>query len=348
MKTLPRIALTMGDAAGIGPQLLDVLCSQAELAELCCPVVYGNADVLQRAAQLSHSHLEVIAVDRVPEEAVPPPGTVYCIDRGRPDVAEAIPGQVDARAGRGAYDYLVSAIDDCLAGEVDAITTAPLNKESLNRAGIDYPGHTEILADRCQVSDFGMMLYLPASAVIHPPAGLGIVHATLHTSIASVPGLLKTDEIYEKTRLIAELMQIMGAASPRVAVCALNPHAGEHGLFGDEEARIIAPAVVQACQTGLDATGPLPADTLIRRAVYGEFDAVVAMYHDQGHIPFKLLGFDQAVNITLGLPIVRTSPSHGTAFDIAWSNVRPDTKGIMEAVRAAVKLAAHQKQIKTD
>lgn len=348
MRKLPRIALTMGDAAGIGPQLLEALCSQAELNQLCRPVVYGNTAVLQRAIEHAQSRLEVIPVDRLPAEQESRPGTVFCIDRGRPDVAEAVPGQVDARAGRGAYDYLVSAIDDCLAGEVDAITTAPLNKESLNRAGIDYPGHTEILADRCQVADFGMMLYLPASGVIHPPAGLGIVHATLHTSIASVPGLLKTDEIYEKTRLIAELMQIMGAASPRVAVCALNPHAGEHGLFGDEEDRIIAPAVARARESGLDATGPLPADTLIRRAVYGEFDAVVAMYHDQGHIPFKLLGFDQAVNITLGLPIVRTSPSHGTAFDIAWSDARPDTRGIMEAVRAAVKLAAHQKPFPTD
>ncbi|QDT28305.1 4-hydroxythreonine-4-phosphate dehydrogenase PdxA [Gimesia panareensis] len=347
MIKLPRIALTMGDASGIGPQLLDALCSQPELHQLCCPVVYGNTAVLKRAAQHSRSGLEVIAVDQLPDDFESQPGTVFCIDRGQADVAEAVPCQVDARAGRGAYDYLVSAIDDCLAGKVDGITTAPLNKESLNRAGIEYPGHTEILADRCRVADFGMMLYLPHSAVIHPPAGLGIVHATLHTSIASVPGLLKTDDIYEKTRLISELSQIMGAAAPRVAVCALNPHAGEHGLFGDEEARIIAPAVERARAAGLDATGPLPADTLIRRAVYGEFDAVVAMYHDQGHIPFKLLGFDQAVNITLGLPIVRTSPSHGTAFDIAWSDVPPDIKGIMEAVKAAVKLAAHQNRPQT-
>ncbi|QDU03991.1 4-hydroxythreonine-4-phosphate dehydrogenase [Gimesia chilikensis] len=344
----PRIALTMGDVSGIGPQLLDALCVQPELNELCCPVVYGNAEVLRRAARHSGSGLEVISVNQLPDELSSRPGAVYCVDRGRADVADATPCQIDARAGRGAYDYLVSAIDDCLAGKVDAITTAPLNKESLHRGGIDYPGHTEILADRCQVADFGMMLYLPGSDVIQPPAGLGIVHATLHTSIASVPGLLKTDEIFEKTRLIAELMQIMGAEPPRVAVCALNPHAGEHGLFGDEEARIIAPAVERARASGLNATGPLPADTLIRRAVHGEFDAVVAMYHDQGHIPFKLLGFDQAVNITLGLPIVRTSPSHGTAFDIAWSNVKPETRGIMEAVRAAVKLAAHQKQIQTD
>lgn len=339
---LPRIALTMGDVSGIGPQLLDALCCHTELYQLCFPIVYGNAAILKRAVNHAGSGLEVISIDEVSADLDFKAGTIYCIDRGETDVTEAVPGQVDARAGRGAYDYLVSAIDDCLAGRVDAITTAPLNKESLNLGGIHFPGHTEILADRCQISDFGMMLYLPHSEVIRPPAGLGIVHATLHTSIASVPGLLKTDDIYEKSRLIAELMQVMGADSPRVAVCALNPHAGEHGLFGDEEARIIAPAVERARETGLEIAGPLPADTLIRRAVYGEFDAVVAMYHDQGHIPFKLLGFDQAVNITLGLPIVRTSPSHGTAFDIAWSDVRPDTKGIMEAVRAAIKLSTHK------
>lgn len=339
---LPRIALTMGDASGIGPQLLDRLCCHTELFDLCQPVVYGNPAVLKRAASRSQSGLQVHSIDVASADLEFQPGTVCCIDRGNPDVAEAVPCQIDARAGRGAYDYLVSAIDDCLSGEIDAITTAPLNKESLNQAGIDYPGHTEILADRCGVQDFGMMLYLPQSEIIKPASGLGIVHATLHTSIDSVPGLLKTAEIAEKIRLIAALSQVMGASKPRVAVCALNPHAGEHGLFGDEEARIIAPAVSQAQQAGINVTGPLPADTLIRRAVHGEFDAVVAMYHDQGHIPFKLLGFDQAVNITLGLPIIRTSPSHGTAFDIAWSGTTPDIKGFLEAIKAAVKLAQHK------
>ncbi len=341
---LPHIALTMGDVSGIGPQLLDALCSDSEVYQVCRPVIYGNAEILRRASQRSGSSLRVISIDAISDDLAFEAGTAFCIDRGKADVLDAIPCQTDARSGRAAYDYLVSAIDDCLTGQVAAITTAPLNKESLHLAGINYPGHTEILADRCQVQDFGMMLYLPHSEVIKSPAGLGIVHATLHTSIASVPGLLKTSQIYEKIRLIADLMQIMGASPPRVAVCALNPHAGEHGLFGNEEARIIAPAVEQAQQSNIDTTGPLPADTLIRRAVNGEFDAVVAMYHDQGHIPFKLLGFDQAVNITLGLPIVRTSPSHGTAFDIAWSGIVPDTRGIREAIKAAMRLAGQNQQ----
>ncbi len=335
---LPQIALTMGDVSGIGPQMLDAMSCCSELHNICQPIIYGNAEILRRASQRSGSSLQVISIDSVSDKISFKAGTAYCIDRGNNNVIDAVPCEVDARSGQAAYDYLVSAIDDCLSGQVDAITTAPLNKESLRLAGIQYPGHTEVLADRCQVSDFGMMLYLPHSDVIRPGNGLGIVHATLHTSIDSVPGLLKTQEIYEKIRLISILMNRMGTVTPRIAVCALNPHAGEHGLFGDEEARIIAPAVVQSKASGLDVTGPLPADTLIRRAVGGEFDAVVAMYHDQGHIPFKLLGFDQAVNITLGLPIIRTSPSHGTAFDIAWTETAPDTTGIMEAIKAAVKL----------
>ncbi|MCH9653023.1 MAG: 4-hydroxythreonine-4-phosphate dehydrogenase PdxA [Planctomycetes bacterium] len=341
---LPLIALTMGDVSGIGPQLLDALCSQADIFQSCRPVVYGNAEILSRASEFSGSALRVISIDSILDATSFKPGTAYCLDRGKADVLNAVPCQIDARSGQGAHDYLVSAIEDCLSGQVDAMTTAPLNKEALRLAGIEFPGHTEILADRCQVDDFGMMLYLPQNDVIKPAAGLGIVHATLHTSIASVPGLLNRQAIYEKTRLISGLMQIMGVSNPRVAVCALNPHAGEHGLFGDEEARIIAPAVAEAKQSGINATGPLPADTLIRRAVNGEFDAVVAMYHDQGHIPFKLLGFDQAVNITLGLPIVRTSPSHGTAFDIAWTDTAPDTRGILEAIKAAVKLAVQKKK----
>lgn len=339
---LPLIALTMGDVSGIGPQLLDVLCSKPDIFQICRPVIYGNAAILRRASERSGSALQIREIESVSDSLEFQAGIANCIDRGKSDVVDAVPCEIDARSGQASFDYLISAIDDCLAGQMDAITTAPLNKESLRLAGINYPGHTEILADRCGVADFGMMLYLPHGAAIQPPSGLGIVHTTLHTSIASVPGLLNSDAIFEKIRLISGLMQKMGADQPRVAVCALNPHAGEHGLFGDEEARIIAPAVERAIQSGLDATGPLPADTLIRRAVHGEFDAVVAMYHDQGHIPFKLLGFDQAVNITLGLPIVRTSPSHGTAFDIAWSKTVPETRGIVEAIKAAAKLSQQQ------
>jgi 4-hydroxythreonine-4-phosphate dehydrogenase len=184
-----------------------------------------------------------------------------------------------------------------------------------------------------------MMLYLPAGDPIRSPNGLCVAHVTLHTSIASVPGLLSTDAVGETIELVDAFLRRIGCDPPRIAVCALNPHAGEDGLFGDEERRIIAPAVKAAREAGRNAAGPFPADTLIRRAVRGEFDGLVAMYHDQGHIAFKLIGFDRAVNITLGLPIVRTSPSHGTAFDIAWTG-QASAEGLIEAIRIAVLLGS--------
>ena len=225
-----------------------------------------------------------------------------------------------------------------LCGEIDAITTAPLNKAALHAAGLDYPGHTEILAEECGVREFAMMLYLPPGESLHGPFGLGVAHVTLHTSIRSVPGLLTTQHIEETIHLIDRFLKRIGCESPRVGVCALNPHAGEEGLFGDEETTLIAPAVEAARRAGALATGPIPADALLRRAVHGEFDGVAAMYHDQGHIALKLIGFERAVNVTLGLPIVRTSPSHGTAFDIAWQG-HARAEGFVEAVRTAAMLA---------
>ena len=253
-------------------------------------------------------------------------------------------GANDARAGRAAYEYLVAAAQAAIAGQVDAITTAPLSKAALHLAGLDYPGHTEILAELCGVRDYAMMLYLPGIKYLPgsgdpiEPHNLGVVHATLHTSIRSVPELLTSTLIQEKIGLIDRFLKRTGCPAPRIAVCALNPHAGEEGLFGDEEIRTIASAVASAAQTGISAAGPLPADTLFRRACSGEFNGVVAMYHDQGHIALKLVGVDRAVNVTLGLPIVRTSPSHGTAFDIAWrGTARAD--GMIEAIRVAAVLA---------
>jgi 4-hydroxythreonine-4-phosphate dehydrogenase len=189
-----------------------------------------------------------------------------------------------------------------------------------------------------------MMLYLPPGERIHSAHGLGVAHVTLHTSIRSVPGLLSRDAIREKIGLIAQFLHDIGCPRPRIGVCALNPHAGEEGLFGNEEQELIAPAVLSAAESGIDARGPLPADTLLKRAVAGEFDGVVAMYHDQGHIALKLIGFDRAVNITLGLPIVRTSPSHGTAFDIAWQG-KADAEGMIGAIEIAARLARRAKSV---
>lgn len=340
---LPIVALTMGDVAGVGPEVLVRACQAVQGRNLCRPVIVGDADVFSRAAALVGGE----TLNTVPCEAV------ECRDRAASaeaipiwnpattNVADVKPGGIDGRAGRAAYDWLVGATRETLAGTFDAIVTAPLNKAALHAAGLNYPGHTEILGEECGVSDFAMMLYLPAGDRVRGPFGLGVAHVTLHTSIASVPGLLSRDGVASRIGLMDRFLKRMGCPQPRIGVCALNPHAGEEGLFGDEETRIIAPAVASAREQGCDALGPLPADTLLHRAVGGAFDGIVAMYHDQGHIALKLIGFDVAVNITLGLPIVRTSPSHGTAFDIAWRGEASVT-GMLGAIEAAVQLAQHR------
>lgn len=345
-RALPIIVLTMGDVAGIGPEVLVKAAADTALRSVCRPVAVGHPRVLERAAQITNMPLrieEVESFEAIAEWALHQPANdetliLPCIKACADDVAEVPFGAIDRRAGQAAYDCLVAAATAAVAGKIDGICTAPLNKAALRAADLDYPGHTEILGEVCGVDEFGMMLYLPQGDIVRSPRGLGVVHTTLHTSIRSVPELLSTEGIAGRIRLMDSFMRRVGCETPRVAVCALNPHAGEEGLFGDEEALLIAPAVEQCIQTGIDATGPLPADTLLRRAVGGEFDGVVAMYHDQGHIALKLIGFDRAVNITLGLPIVRTSPSHGTAFDIAGQGVA-SADGMIEAAKIAVQLS---------
>lgn len=343
---LPRIALTLGDVAGIGPEVIARSLLDDRLTTCCQPIVVGHPDVLRRALTLIKSDIVVREVSSIihadcataSEKTRSTPTVIDCWNPSNDDAVAVHVGRIDARAGRAAYDYLVAATRAALRGEIDAITTAPLNKAALHAAGLDYPGHTEILAEECGVCEFAMMLYLPPGEPLRGPFGLGVAHVTLHTSIRSVPDLLTTPHIEETIHLIDRFLKRVGCVSPRVGVCALNPHAGEEGLFGNEEATVIVPAVAAARRAGVLATGPIPADALLRRAVHGEFDGVAAMYHDQGHIALKLIGFERAVNVTLGLPIVRTSPSHGTAFDIAWQgHARAD--GFIEAVRIAAMLA---------
>jgi len=337
----PTVAITMGDVAGIGPEVIVRACADTRLWDWCRPLVVGHPQILQRAIELVGCEMSVTSIDSPDSATQLTRDEIACWNPTDNSVTEVEPGRIDPRAGGAAYDYLVSAARAALAGDVDAVVTAPLNKASLHQAGHNYPGHTEILAEICSVDQFAMMLYLPVGEAVRSTNGLGVAHATLHTSIASVPGLLSTGNIESKIGLIDGFMRDVGCARPRIAVCALNPHAGEAGLFGDEEARLIAPAVAAQRNEGIDVVGPLPADTLFCRAVAGEFDGVVAMYHDQGHIALKLIGFDRAVNITLGLPIVRTSPSHGTAFDIAWQGCARED-GMLEAVRIAALLARHR------
>lgn len=337
----PLLALTMGDCAGIGPEVVVRTATEQGVRAECRVVAVGHSGVLARAAELCGLSIRIEPVESFEQAREAAEDCLPCFAPCSDNAADVPAGKLDARAGQAAYDCLVAATDATLEGRVDGIVTAPLNKAALHAAGQIYPGHTEILAERCGASAFGMMLYLPPGDLVRSSFGLGVVHTTLHTSIRSVPDLLSRDAIAERIRLMDTFLRQVGCESPRVGVCALNPHAGEDGLFGDEESQLIAPAVETCRNETIQASGPIPADALLRRAVGGEFDGVVAMYHDQGHIALKLIGFERAVNITLGLPIIRTSPSHGTAFDIAWQGTA-SAQGMVEATRMAIRLARNR------
>lgn len=338
----PLLAITMGDPAGVGPEVIVKALADPRVAECCMPIVFGDPRVLERALALVKSEGSLAVLGSVEDAAKRQlaAGEILCLPVGDDDLLAVPTGTVDARTGQAAFDAINLAVDTALAGSVQGIVTAPISKAALHAAGhTQYPGHTELLADRCGVDDFAMMLYLPAEEVPPCPAGLGVVHVTLHMALRDVFAQLSDKSIREKCGLADRVMREgFGLDAPRIGVCALNPHAGEDGLFGDEEQTLIRPAVERARADGIDAQGPFPTDTLMGRARDGEFDAVVAMYHDQGHIALKLLGMHRAVNITLGLPIVRTSVAHGTAFDRAWQGTA-ESSGMVAAIQAAAKLA---------
>jgi 4-hydroxythreonine-4-phosphate dehydrogenase len=329
---LPRLLLTMGDVAGIGPEV--IARAWPDLLPLCRPVVVGDAGWLEWALALVQSVARVRPVGH-PEEAAPTATTVPCVIGSGQALQHIAMGKESAVAGLAAYEFLCTAIDLTKAGAADGIVTAPLHKEGLHAAGVRFPGHTEILADRTGARRFAMMLYARGPQIPH---GLGVVHVTLHMAFRDVLRYLSTEAISEKIHLADRTLSQLLGHRPRVGVAALNPHAGDGGLFGDEETALIRPAVHEAQREGIDVSGPWPSDTLFLRARSGEFDGVVAMYHDQGHIPLKLLSGLAAVNVTLGLPIVRTSVAHGTAYDIAGQGVA-DASSMIEAVRVAAKLA---------
>jgi len=329
------IAMTVGDAAGIGPEIVVKLHAQG-LSAPC--VVYGDLSSLHRAC--NDLGIELQIVELAPEDQLKgdykQSGQMFVRPTSPALPADLAYGAVDARAGRAAVDALCLAIDDALAQRVRAIVTAPLNKESMHAAGIDFPGHTEILALRSNTPHVAMMLVNDQ---------LRVILATIHIALAQVSPTLTT-ELELRTIKLADLAcRNMGIASPRVAVAGLNPHAGEQGKFGREDLDVITPAIAQAQALGIDASGPWPGDTVFMRARKGEFDICVAQYHDQGLIPIKYLGIDQGVNVTVGLPFVRTSVDHGTAFDIAGHGVA-DPSSLLAAFDLALELSAPQYQQK--
>jgi 4-hydroxythreonine-4-phosphate dehydrogenase len=330
-ETRPVIAITMGDAAGIGPEVVMKALAHPELYGICRPFVIGDAARLRTAGQAAGGNAARLAVCPVggPEQGHYAPGTVDCLDLGL--VPQDLPwGRLSASAGEAAFQFIRTATELAMAGRVDAICTAPLNKEALHLAGHRYPGHTEMLAALTGTPEVSMMLMTPHLRVIHVTTHVGLVDAIERIE----PGLVERTIARGHMTLVRA-----GIAAPRIGVCGINPHAGEHGLFGrGEEETKIAPAVARCRARGWDVTGPLPADTLFFRAGRGDFDLVVAMYHDQGHGPVKVLGIEAGVNVTVGLPVVRTSVDHGTAFDIAGTGLA-DERSLLEALRQATQLA---------
>ena len=285
---LPRIAMTTGDPAGIGPEIVEKAAADSRVRAVCQPVIYA-----------ADKHFE--------------------------------PGRLSAAAGQAAYETILRAVRDAQAGGVQAIATAPINKEALALAGLPWRGHTDMLAALTNTRDVAMMFYSDK---------LRVVLATIHIPLSEVPSALTVQSLRTVIRLTSEAMPRFGVKSPRIALAGVNPHAGEHGVIGHEEQRVLAPAVEQSQKSGVDITGPWPGDTVFTRAVRGEFDVVIACYHDQGLIPIKLIAFGEAVNVTLGLPIIRTSVDHGTAFDIAGKGVA-NAESLIQAVLLAAKLANH-------
>jgi 4-hydroxythreonine-4-phosphate dehydrogenase len=318
----------MGDAAGIGPEIIMKALNDPAIYGICKPFVIGDAKILERANGMAKTNLQVRSVQTV-SEAYFQHGTVDCLDLDLlPE--DLLVGKVSARAGDAAFRFLAKAVDLAKAGEIDAICTAPLNKEALQKGGHLYPGHTEILADLTGTKDVAMMLSAPR---------LKVIHVTTHVGLLDAIKMINPERVYKVIRMAHETLQKAGYLEPKIAVCGINPHAGENGLFGyGEEEEKIVPAVERAQREGINAVGPLPADTLFFRATRGDFDIVVAMYHDQGHGPVKVLGLEAGVNITLGLPIIRTSVDHGTAFDIAGKGIASELS-LKEAIRQAVELA---------
>ena len=324
--TQPIIAITMGDPCGIGPEIIVKAVADKAVQAVCLPVVLGDKGVLERAIALAgdRQKLRILSGDDLPQSMEL--GDIYLKELSFLSDTDMNYGDPSSRSGDAVFHYITTAASLCLSGRVAAMATAPINKAAMNLAGHHYPGHTELLAELTGAREFVMML-----------AGerLKVALVTIHEAVASVPDLVTYDRVLATIMTTHQDVARYFCQNPRIAVLSLNPHAGEGGMFGDHEERVIAPAIREARRRGVDASGPHSADTLFHFAVQGDYDAVVCMYHDQGLIPLKLLHFDDGVNITLGLPIIRTSVDHGTAYNLA-------TKGIASAasMKAAILTAA--------
>ncbi len=322
----PRtIAITMGDPGGIGPEVIVKALYSPEIRDYCRPLVVGNIDVLKEAVRLCGLPLAMRSINTI-SGSIPDPGIVEVFD-SLPGAAfeKGVPSE---RAGRAFVEYIKKAVDLAQAKNVDAVVTAPISKESMKMAGYSWPGHTELLARLTNTENFAMMFISDK---------LRIILCTIHIPLKDVPNALRGRLVLNTIELAGMGTKMLGIKDPRIAVAGLNPHAGESGIMGQEESTTIEPAVERAQKRGINVSGPYPPDVVFHKTYNGEFDIIVCMYHDQGLIPFKMVAFDKGVNVTVGLPIVRTSPDHGTGFDIAWKN-RADPSSMIEAIKTAAKL----------
>jgi 4-hydroxythreonine-4-phosphate dehydrogenase len=322
---MKKLAITMGDPGGIGPEIVVKAISSEEIRSMCAPVVIGDRPVMEEVLKLLDlsAHVRLL---RSPDGYDPARGFINLIDLG--ELKDFKKGKATARGGRASAAYISAAVTLALGKNVDGIVTAPISKKALKMAGMNWPGHTEMLADLTETDEYAMML---------TGGPLTVMLVTIHTALKNVPHLITRENVLRTIRLAKKACVMLGIENPRIAVAGLNPHAGESGIFGDEEVKEIIPAVEDARREGIPAVGPFPADTVFHKAYKGEIDIVVCMYHDQGLIPLKMVAFDKGVNVTVGLPFVRTSPDHGTAYDIAWKG-KADPSSMIEAIKLASRL----------
>ncbi len=328
----PLLALTMGDAAGSGPEIITKALAIPEIRTICRPVVIGDAATMQAALKITGAPGNIRSIKKLPE-AMFQEGTIEVIDLHNIQLERLTRGCVDTMAGAAAYQYIKLATNMVLSGECDAIVTSAINKEALNNAGYHYNGHTELLAELCGVPSVAMMLV---------SGNLRVSHVTTHVSLRRAIELVRPERILAVLKLTQEALPLMGVDKPRIAIAGLNPHSGEGGLFGDEEAQYIVPAIESARKQGINVTGPLPPDSVFFRTAGGQFDAALAMYHDQGHIAVKMLGITEGVNVTLGLPIIRTSVDHGTVFGKAGKGTA-DATSLVQSIKLAVVMSLKRK-----
>lgn len=324
----PIIGITMGDPAGVGAEVIAKALSRRELYEICRPIVIGDADVMTKVLGIAKVQLKVNPVKEL-SEAEFKFGSMDVLDLENVDVDKLELGKVQAMAGKASMEYIEKAVELALRDKIHAIATASINKGAIHLAGSKFPGHTEMLAHLTGSKEVTMMLVAKQ---------LRVFHVTIHESLRHAVELIKKERVLKTIKLAHEALQSLGIEKPKIAVAGLNPHASDGGIFGTEEAEEIAPAIQSARKMEINAVGPIPPDTVFLRAKEGEFDGAVAMYHDQGHIPIKLLGFMIGVNVTIGLPIIRTSVDHGTAYDLVGRGVA-NPRSMIETIKLATQMA---------